>query len=58
MCGYAYEPDFLFTWPNAMTGVMGGEQAASTMEQVARVAAEREGIEVDEARAGGRSAPR
>jgi len=48
MCGYAYQPDFLFTWPNAMTGVMGGEQAANTMDQVARVSAERRGTEVDE----------
>lgn len=48
MCGYAYEPDFLFTWPNAMTGVMGGEQAARTMAQVMRQASERRGIEVDE----------
>ena len=30
MCGYAYEPDFLFSWPNASTGVMGGQQAART----------------------------
>ena len=49
MCGYAYRPDFLFAWPNAMTGVMGGEQAALTMEYVARVSAERRGNEVDEA---------
>ena len=48
MCGYAYEPDFLFTWPNAQTGVMGGAQAAKTMDQVARVAAKRRGIEIDE----------
>ncbi|MFZ1293876.1 MAG: carboxyl transferase domain-containing protein, partial [Pseudomonadales bacterium] len=48
MCGYAYKPDFLFAWPNAMTGVMGGEQAAGTMEQVARVGARRRGIELDE----------
>ncbi len=48
MCGYAYKPDFLFAWPNAMTGVMGGEQAAGTMEQVARVGAKRRGIELDE----------
>ncbi len=48
MCGYAYEPDFLFAWPNAMTGVMGGEQAAGTMEMVARVAAKRRGQDVDE----------
>ncbi len=50
MCGYAYEPDFLFTWPNATTGVMGGEQAALTMEQVARMAAKRRGQDVDEER--------
>ncbi len=50
MCGYAFEPDFLFTWPNARTGVMGGEQAATTMEEVARRTAERKGRPVDEAR--------
>jgi geranyl-CoA carboxylase beta subunit len=50
MCGFAYEPDFLFTWPNARTGVMGGEQAALTMEQVARVAAKRRGVPADDAR--------
>ena len=48
MCGYAFDPDFLFTWPNAMTGVMGGEQASITMAQVARRTAERKGHEVDE----------
>ena len=48
MCGYAYEPDFLFSWPNAMTGVMGGEQAALTMDHVARNSAKRRGTEVDE----------
>ena len=48
MCGYAYEPDFLFAWPNAVTGVMGGEQAAGTMELVARNAARRRDREVDE----------
>ena len=48
MCGYAFDPDFLFTWPNAMTGVMGGEQASITMAQVARRTAERKGREVDE----------
>ncbi|CUH99071.1 acyl-CoA carboxylase subunit beta [Leisingera aquaemixtae] len=50
MCGYAFGADFLFTWPNAMTGVMGGAQAALTMEQVARRTAERKGVEPDEAR--------
>lgn len=49
MCGYSYEPDFLFTWPNAQTGVMGGEQAAKTMEQVMTNAAHRRGQDVDEA---------
>jgi geranyl-CoA carboxylase beta subunit len=50
MCGYAYRPDFLFTWPNAVTGVMGGTQAALTMEQVMSNAAKRRGLPVDEAR--------
>ena len=48
MAGYAYESDFLFAWPNAVTGVMGGEQAAGTMELVARNAARRRGQDVDE----------
>jgi len=47
MSGYAFEPDFLFSWPNASTGVMGGEQAAKTMRQVAEVAAARRGQPVD-----------
>jgi len=48
MCGIGYDPDFLFTWPNATTGVMGGEQAALTMDQVARSGAQRRGQVVDE----------
>ena len=48
MCGIGYDPDFLFTWPNATTGVMGGEQAARTMGQVARSGAQRRGQAVDE----------
>src|SRR5437868_9896299 len=28
MCGRAYNPRFLFSWPNAQTAVMGAEQAA------------------------------
>jgi len=47
MCGYAYEPDFLFAWPNATTGVMGGEQAATTMDVVMRAGAKRRGVEID-----------
>jgi geranyl-CoA carboxylase beta subunit len=49
MCGLAYQPDFLFAWPNATTGVMGGEQAARTMSHVARAGAARRGQPVDQA---------
>jgi 3-methylcrotonyl-CoA carboxylase beta subunit len=34
MCGRAYSPNFLFTWPNARISVMGGEQAASVLATV------------------------
>ncbi len=34
MCGRAYNPRFLFTWPNARVSVMGGEQAASVLATV------------------------
>lgn len=47
MCGFSYEPDFLFAWPNASSHVMGGEQAARTMTQVAEVSAQRRGEEPD-----------
>lgn len=36
MCGRAYEPRFLWTWPNARISVMGGEQAANVLAQVNR----------------------
>ncbi len=36
MCGRAYSPRFLFTWPNSRISVMGGEQAASVLAQVRR----------------------
>jgi geranyl-CoA carboxylase beta subunit len=49
MCGRGYNPDFLYTFPQAQTGVMGGEQAAKTMSMVARAKAEALGQEVDEA---------
>ncbi|PID55104.1 MAG: acetyl-CoA carboxylase carboxyltransferase subunit [Gammaproteobacteria bacterium] len=49
MCGQGYDPDFLFTWPNAQIGVMGGESAAKTMSQVMLAGAKRKGIEVDPA---------
>ena len=34
MCGRAYDPRFLFMWPNARISVMGGEQAASVLSTV------------------------
>jgi acetyl-CoA carboxylase carboxyltransferase component len=36
MCGRAYEPRFLWMWPNARISVMGGEQAASVLVTVKR----------------------
>jgi 3-methylcrotonyl-CoA carboxylase beta subunit len=43
MCGRAYEPRFLWMWPNARIGVMGGEQAANVLVQVTREKKERLG---------------
>jgi 3-methylcrotonyl-CoA carboxylase beta subunit len=36
MCGRAYDPRFLWTWPNSRISVMGGEQAANVLAQVNR----------------------
>lgn len=36
MCGRAYSPRFLFTWPNARISVMGGEQAATVLSTIER----------------------
>ena len=47
MCGRGFDPDFLFTWPTARTGVMGGEQAARTMTVVAEDGARQRGVELD-----------
>ena len=49
MCGRGFHPRFCFSWPNAKTSVMGAEQAAGTLEIVAREQAERRGQPVDEA---------
>ena len=43
MCGRAYGPRFLFTWPNARCSVMGGVQAASVLATVRRDNIEAEG---------------
>jgi geranyl-CoA carboxylase beta subunit len=49
MCGRGFHPRFCFSWPNAKTAVMGGEQAAETMAIVAEAGAARKGIAVDRA---------
>lgn len=43
MCGRAYDPRFLFMWPNARISVMGGEQAAGVMAQLRRDQIEKKG---------------
>ncbi|WP_375738226.1 carboxyl transferase domain-containing protein [Pseudomonas boanensis] len=43
MCGRAYDPRFLWMWPNARIGVMGAEQAAGVLAQVKREQSERAG---------------
>jgi geranyl-CoA carboxylase beta subunit len=49
MCGRGYDPDFIFSWPNTKTGVMGGAQAARTMSQVMMAVAAKRGAAIDEA---------
>jgi len=43
MCGRAYDPRFLFMWPNSRISVMGGEQAASVLLTVKKDQVAREG---------------
>jgi 3-methylcrotonyl-CoA carboxylase beta subunit len=45
MCGRAYDPRFLWMWPNARISVMGGEQAASVLATVRRDGIEARGGE-------------
>jgi geranyl-CoA carboxylase beta subunit len=49
MCGRGYAPRFLFSWPSAKTAVMGGEQAARTMQIVTEAALARKGVQPDPA---------
>ncbi len=53
MCGRAYQPRFLFMWPNSRISVMGGEQASSVLAQVkqAQLAAAGKKMSDDEVRA-------
>ena len=47
MCGRGFHPRFCFSWPNAKTAVMGGEQAAETMAIVTEAAAARRGKPIE-----------
>lgn len=48
MCGRAYDPRFLWTWPNSRVAVMGGEQAAGVLAIVQEQQARRRGQEPDQ----------
>ncbi|WP_413987776.1 carboxyl transferase domain-containing protein [Labrys okinawensis] len=48
MCGRAYDPRFLWMWPNARISVMGGEQAANVLAQVRREASRNDRSIIDE----------
>lgn len=49
MCGRAYDPNFLFTWPASKISVMGGTQAANVLAEVNVQAKTRRGEKVDDA---------
>jgi acyl-CoA carboxylase subunit beta len=48
MCGRAYNPRFLFAWPNAKSAVMGPEQLAGVLSIIARQSAAAKGVAFDE----------
>ena len=52
MCGRAYEPRFLFTWPNHRIAVMGPQQLSGVMDLIRREAAAKAGQTVDEGKLG------
>ncbi|MDQ3367395.1 MAG: acyl-CoA carboxylase subunit beta [Myxococcota bacterium] len=52
MCGRAYAPRFLFTWPNHRIAVMGGKQLAGVLDIIQRDAAAKRGEAVDEQKLG------
>lgn len=49
MCGRAYNPRFLWMWPNARISVMGGEQAANVMAQITADKKAKRGEKISEA---------
>lgn len=48
MCGRAYDPRFVFTWPNHRIAVMGAQQLSGVMEIVKREGALKKGVEPNE----------
>jgi acetyl-CoA carboxylase carboxyltransferase component len=50
MCGRAYDPRFVFSWPSHRISVMGGEQAAGVLTDIRRDAARKQGIDLDESK--------
>lgn len=48
MCGKAYDPRFIYAWPNAKIAVMGGAQAAKTLAQIQVASMKKSGKEIDE----------
>jgi acetyl-CoA carboxylase carboxyltransferase component len=46
MCGKAYDPRFIYAWPNAKIAVMGGEQAAKTLLQIEVASLKKRGEEI------------
>jgi len=57
MCGRAYSPRFMFSWPNSRISVMGGEQAASVLATVRREGIEARGQQWPEAEEAAFKAP-
>lgn len=48
MCGKAYDPRFIYAWPNAKIAVMGGAQVAKTLAQIQVASMKKSGNEIDE----------
>jgi acetyl-CoA carboxylase carboxyltransferase component len=48
MCGKAFDPRFIFAWPNARYAVMGGKQAATTLLEIQISSLEKRGLAVDD----------
>ncbi len=48
MCGRAYEPRMIFSWPNHRIAVMGGKQLAGVLDIIKRAAAAKKGEDIDE----------